>query len=248
MPFRTITISLCLLATITVARPSLAACTDATLTGIYGYYHGRPSGGAGVRIVVGQITADGKGNLSGSFTMSNTGTISTGTFTGSYSVAKNCTGNFTFTSEDATPAHFNIALDDDHRGFQMVQTDAGYTQPGYGLAQTINCGLTGKKQTFATNLIGTLFASSQAEGIVGQIILDGHGNLSGAATISIGGTNSEAPVTGTYSVNGDCLGTAEITPSGFSTMNFNTVVVNEGKEMLLIETDSTTLIEGTAQE
>jgi hypothetical protein len=56
------------------------------------------------------------------------------------------------------------------------------------------------------------------------------------------------PITGTYTENADCTGTAQITPQGFSATNFATVVVNEGKELLLIETDTGTLVAGNAQE
>lgn len=248
MRLRTISISLCLLAIVTLAQPASAVCNNATLKGLYGYYHGRTAGALPLTIVVGQIVADGAGGLTGSFTMSLSGSISTGTFTGSYFIAANCTGGFTFSSEDDSPAGFNIVLDDSHKGFQIIQTDNGFDQPGFGLAQTINCGLTGTKQTFASNLIGTLISTSQAEGIVGRIVLDGHGNLGGTETFSVGGIISVVPVTGTYTVSGDCLGTVQIIPSGFPTENFNMVVVNQGKEMLLIETDATTLIEGTVQQ
>jgi len=118
----------------------------------------------------------------------------------------------------------------------------------FGLAQgTVTCGLTGKKQTLATNFLG-LNSSSQIETIVGQVTLDGKGNISGTETFSIDFSNSKVSVTGTYTQKSDCLGTAQITPKGSSPMNFNTVEVNGGKELLLIETDSGTFLSGTAQE
>jgi hypothetical protein len=249
MRLRTIYLSICLLAIMMAVRPAVAACSNASLNGVYGYYHGRPGGAGNLRVLVGQIIADGNGNLSGSWTMSFNGSISIGTFTGSYLMSANCTGSFQIFGEDISVAHFNIVLDDSHHGFQMIQTDTGFDQPGFGISQgNVSCGLTGKKQTFATNLAGVQIASSAAEGAVGQITLDGHGNISGFETFSVGGTISGAVVTGTYSMNSDCLGMAQITPSGGPTTNFNTVVVNGGKEMLLFETDNTTLIAGTAQE
>jgi hypothetical protein len=39
----------------------------------------------------------------------------------------------------------------------------------------------------------------------------------------------------------------KITPKGSSALNFNTVFVNSGTELLLMETDSGTVIGGTAQ-
>lgn len=222
---------------------------NTTLKGVWGYYHGRPLGTVNVNKLVGQFAADGQGNLSGSWTLNSTGTISTGTFTGTYTVAANCTGTLNFSTEDQSPANYNIVLDADNHGFQMIQSDYGYAQSGFGMAQgAATCGLTGKKQVFATNLLGQLYPSDYIEDIVGQLAFNGEGKISGSATLSIFGTISSVPVTGTYSERADCTGTAQITPAGFSTMNFNTVVVNGGQELLLMETDSDTFVAGTAQE
>jgi len=230
--------------------PAAAACSNATLKGAYGYYHGRPGGSqSGIKGVVGQIVADGQGILTASWTFSMNGAISTGTSSGTYSISSNCTGTLTFNNEDLSPANFSVVLDDAAHGFQMIQTDSGTTQLGFGLAQgTVTCGLTGKKQTFATNLSGILFANSEVEAIVGRLTLDGKGNIVGDEIFSMFGAISEVPVTGTYTQQADCTGTAQLTPSGSATTHFNTVVVNGGKEMLLIETDNNTLITRTAQE
>lgn len=228
--------------------PASATCSNATLKGAFGYYHRKPGGGS-AQGVVGQIVADGQGDLSLSWTLSFNGTISTGTSTGTYAISSNCTGTLTFNNEDLAPANFSVVLDNGARGFQIIQTDSGTAQLGFGLAQgTVTCGLTGKKQTFSTNIGGTLFATSAAEAIVGGLMFDGKGNITGRETFSVHGAISEAPVTGTYTQNADCTGTAQITPAGSATTNFNTVVVNGGKELLLIETDNNTLVIGTAQE
>jgi hypothetical protein len=236
-------------AILTAPVPAVAACSNATLDGVWGYYHGRPLGVSDANKVVGQFTADGRGNLSGSWTLSSTGAISTGTFTGSYVIAANCTGTLTFSAEDQSPANFNIVLDADNHGFQMIQSDNGYAQSGFGMAQgTATCGLTGKKQVFAANLLGVLYPSDDIEDIVGQLVFNGKGKISGTATLSVAGTISSVAVTGTYTANADCTGTVQITPAGFSTMNFNSVVVSGGKELLLIETDSNTFVAGTVEE
>lgn len=245
----TISLSIFLFATMIAAQPAAAVCSNATLFGIYGYFHGRPDGIGGMRAIVGQMLADGQGNLQGSWTMSLNGSITAGTFTGTYSIAKNCTGSLTLINEDFPTADYNIVFDDVHKGFQMIQSDSGTAQPGFGLAQgVVACGLTGKKQIFATNFLGTLTSTSQVDAIVGQLTLDGKGHISGTETFSVGGVITTVSVTGTYTQNADCIGTAQITPSGFPTTNFTTVAVNGGKELLLIETDNNTTVTGTAQE
>ena len=113
---------------------------------------------------------------------------------------------------------------------------------------TVTCGLNGKKQVLAINLFGTLTASGDPAAIVGQLTLDGKGNLSGLETVSIDFSNSSLQVTGTYTQNADCTGTMQMAAKGFSAANFNTVAVNAGKELLLIETDANTLVGGNAQQ
>jgi hypothetical protein len=186
--------------------------------------------------------------------LSAAGTISKGSFTetskNTYSVSSNCTGTLTFKDGDFSPANYNIVLDDNKMGFQMIQTDTDTNQPGFGLAQgNADCGLTGKAQNFATNFL-TLFLSGY-ESTVGQITLNGKGKLSGEETVAVQGTIYDMiPVSGKYSENAECTGTVEITPdnSNLTTMHFNMVVVNAGKELLLIETDPDTLVAGTAQQ
>lgn len=248
MRIRTMTTVILAFATIIVVQPASAVCSKASFNGVFGYFHGRPTGTDTFR-VVGQITADGNGNVSGSWTLGLSGAISTGMFIGTYTIGQDCTGTLTLSNEDQSPAHFNIVLDDSKQGFQMIQTDSGYDQPGYGIAQgTVACELTGNKQTFATNFLGVLYPSLDIEAIVGQLNLDGKGKITGKETFSVFGVISSAPVTGTYTENSDCTGTIQITPEGSSVTNFNTVTVNSGTELLLIETDNNTFVGGTAQE
>lgn len=105
----------------------------------------------------------------------------------------------------------------------------------------------GKKATFALNLTGTVIGTGQVA-YVGQVTFDGKGNLSGSLTASLAGTIVTAAITGTYTANSNCTGTAQITPSGYPTADFNSVVVNAGKELLLIETDSNTIVSGIMQQ
>lgn len=239
-----------MIASMLTATPGFAVCSNATLNGNYGYYHGRTGGSSIDRVVVGQFNADGNGHLSGSWTSSLNGAISSGAFTGTYSVTKDCTGSLTLSDEDLSPADFNLVFDKGAQQFEMIQTDAGTAQPGFGVAEgSSTCSMSGTKKVMATNLVGLLFpAPAQVESIVGQLTLDGNGGITGNETFSVGGTISSLTVTGTYSVSSDCTGTVQITPAGLGVSNFNIVFVGSGREILLIETDPSTLIAGTAQQ
>lgn len=230
--------------------PALAAtCSNANLKGVFGYFHGRP--GVAANIVTGQLTSDGQGNItSASWTWANAnGTVSSGTTTGTYSVSTNCTGTLTLTDEDnsPSPSHFNIYLDAGNAVFQMIQSDQGFDQPGFALAQgTVTCGLSGKELILTTNLVG-LFGGAPADA-VGLVRLNGKGGISGTETSAINFVVTTLAVAGTYTENSNCTGTWQITPTGGTPSNFYTVVVNSGKELLLLQTDANTFAAGTAQE
>jgi hypothetical protein len=219
---------------------SLAICTNANVIGVWGYQVGA---------AVGQFTADGTGNItSGSQTVSQNGVISTQTYTGTYSVATKCTGSLTLNFTGGGTGHANFILDNGKKGAQIIVTDSGTVADGFGLVQgVVTCGLTGKKAIFAATLFGKI-PNTGPIAYVAQLTLDGNGKVSGSGTFDVNGAIVAAPITGTYTENADCTGTLKITPSGLSTLNFNFVVVNLGKEILLIETDNNTIVAGNMQQ
>ena len=240
-------IILLLVSIFAVGSASAATCSDATLKGVYGFIVSGLGGDGTPRAIVGQGTADGKGNLSGTLTKSKDGTILDLTFTATYSVAKNCTGSLTTNDEDGETRHDNFVFENGNKGWQVIQTDSGRVISGFGLAQgAAVCGENGKKQTFAANLNGIVIGVGQVA-YLEQVILDGKGNVTGSGTFSLAGAIYTVPITGTYTENADCTGSAQITPQGYSTLNFNFVVVNVGKEILLVETDTGTIVSGTMQ-
>jgi hypothetical protein len=243
---RTLTAVLLFLGLIMIARPA-AACSKASLKGTYGIAWGWPQelydGNNNEAFVVGQITADGKGNLGGTETVSYENSIQTVSVTGTYTVAANCTGTLSL-----SPDFFNFYLNGSNKGFQMTLTTAGFEAVGFGLPQvSATCALTGKAQRLGLNLVGTIPASSVNKAIIGQLELNGNGDVTGSVSINTNYSNSVATVTGTYTETSDCTGKLQITPAGSSALNFNSVFVNGGKELLLIETDNGTVIGGTAQ-
>jgi hypothetical protein len=245
-PLQTLIAVLLFLGLMAIARPA-AACSKASLKGTYGISWGWPQelydGSGNEAIVVGQITADGKGDLSGTETVSYENSIQTVSVTGTYAVAANCTGTLSL-----APDFFNFYLNGGNNGFQMTLTTPGFEAIGFGLPQVSDsCGLTGKEQRVAVNLVGTIPGSSVNKAIIGQLELNGKGHVTGTVSININYSNSVATVTGTYTEASDCTGMLQITPKGSSALHFNSVFVNGGTELLLIETDSGTVIGGTAQ-
>ncbi|HEV2402021.1 MAG TPA: hypothetical protein VGS27_34135 [Candidatus Sulfotelmatobacter sp.] len=225
------------------ASPAHATCSNATMTGVWGYFVGSS---------IGQFTADGLGNITnGTQTTSSAGVISTQSFTGTYSIGTKCTGSVTLTySNGGGTITANIVLNNGNKSAQIIGTQAGKVSSGFAAAQgTVTCGLTGVKKTLAANIFGKFWSSGASVAYVAQIILNGKGTVSGSGTFDNNGTFTfPATIPGTYTETSTCTGTITMTPAGYSTLNFNFVVVNSGKELLVFETDNNTDIGGTLQQ
>ena len=84
-------------------------------------------------------------------------------------------------------------------------------------------------------------ANSKLTAVVGQIIADGKGGLTGSETISSNGViSSDVALTGTYSIKTTCTGTATITPSGFPAAKYNLTVVSTGKQIEIVDASTGT--------
>jgi hypothetical protein len=217
-----------------VVGSASALCSKASLTGVWGYQVGT---------AVGQFTADGNGNITkGSQVVHHKGTIQTQTFTGTYLVASTCTGSLTLKFTGNVTVTANFVLDNGNKGAQIIDTTPGEFAEGIGVAEGATCGLTG---TFAALLLGKSGTSPIA--YVAQVILDGKGKVSGTGTFDVGGAVHNTPFTGSYAETSNCNGTIQMKPTGVGTLNFFFVVVNAGKELLLVEIDPSASVAGNMQ-
>ncbi|MHB8217841.1 MAG: hypothetical protein ACYDDS_17350 [Candidatus Sulfotelmatobacter sp.] len=226
-----------------------AACSNASVNGVYGITSTGLNGSLQPAASVDQITADGAGNITGSSTKSIDGSIVTFTFTGTYSIAANCTGKATFKNQDGTTEHDNIFLNNNNTGAFLIQTDSNHVQSSVAVAQGLaTCTNLAVKRSYSFEGTGIVIGTGQVA-LAGRLSLNGTGSITGTETLSLNGViSSSLPVTGTYQINADCTGTATITPSGFSPTHLSLVVVNADKEIMAIETDSNTIVTGTFQQ
>lgn len=79
--------------------------------------------------------------------------------------------------------------------------------------------------------------------VVGKITADGQGNLvDGSFTQSLNGVISRGTFTGTYEVNPDCSGSATLNLASGPTAHRDIVIVDDGREVRGISTDSGTVL------
>jgi hypothetical protein len=82
----------------------------------------------------------------------------------------------------------------------------------------------------------------------GHLIADGNGHFSGSETTDDGATiYQNDTVTGTYSINADCSGSATFNLAQDNPLNVDLNLTNNGRMINLIETDDGTQVVGTAQ-
>jgi hypothetical protein len=230
-----------------------ATCSNASMSGAYGFMHGGTAVTGLPTTSVGQIRFDSTtGTFTSVTTASHDGVITTESVPGKYAIAPNCTGKGSF---DLGPGH-DISYVVTSTGWLEFLQFTGATQEGFGVKQgSPTCTIAGVAGSFGFEATGVFVAGAPVTGpvaFIGELELSV--NASGDGVISgyvAGGENgtifafAEEPVTGSYSVATDCTGTATIIPKGRSPLNFSFVIVDGGKEMLAIEMDANTVVSGT---
>ncbi len=223
-----------------------ATCSNASLSGTYGFQHGTTdSNGIPDSAAVTQLTFDSTtGTFTGETTASHDGLIVTVPLTGTYTIASDCTG--TGTPSGGSP--FSIVVTS--KGFLALHALSEGFAVKQGSPTCTNAAVVG---SFGFETTGVFVAGAPVTGpvaFIGQLKLtinpSGEGVIRGRVAGSEDGTFLPfAEVTGSYSVDANCQGTATITPKGQSPLNFSFVVVDCGKEIIAVETDANTVVSGT---
>lgn len=244
--FRTVLIIV--LAGFAVRSATAATCSNASLSGTYGFLHGTTdSSGVPNSAAVSQLTFDPTtGTFTGTTTTSRDGVISTLPLTGTYVVASNCTA--TGTPSGGSP--FSIVITPN--GFLALHLLA----EGFAVKQSAHsCHTDGVQGRFGFEATGVYLAGAPATGAVDfigelkfSVNSSGEGEITGHLATSQDGTYqtfADEPVTGSYTLDKDCTGTTTITPTGQPEMHFSFVVVDCGRELLAVQTDANTVVSGT---
>jgi hypothetical protein len=183
---------------------------------------------------LGIATFDGSGNVSGSFTINTGGTITTDSFSGTYSVKANGSGALSMT--DAQQNKLQLALVINSTGLQFLQTNPTGTavMNGTGTPQGStsfsNATLKGT-YGFGENKWDTTSdpGSSEPDATLGLLTFDGVGKIKASFTDEHKGQVNITSGTGTYSVNSDGSASASVTLSNKRQVTFAVVINSAGK-------------------
>jgi hypothetical protein len=234
-------LGLAVLATLVIVTTTSAdaQCSNATLTGNYGFlfsgfttpthstkgnevpFAGTASG-----------TFDGAGNFSGTVAFSISGKISTNNpYTATYVVNSDCTGSMTSTNGSA---NFSFVIVSGGAEVSFIDIDAGNTWTMDAKPTGSGCSdatLTGNYGFVFTgfNSKRNNRASELPFDVVGVIAFDGAGNISASYTASFDGGifATTTPDAGTYAVNSDCTFTISDTTAGVTWLG---TIVSGGSE------------------
>ncbi len=124
MTFQRIALRVFLLAVVATGPVFGATCTNANLNGVSGFFSDGFDSTGVPGTSVGQYKFDGDGNVSGAFTHSSNGAIQNVTFSGTYSVSKNCTGTLVLNNSKGVTEHHSFVIDDAKKGMQLISTDS----------------------------------------------------------------------------------------------------------------------------
>lgn len=232
------------------------SCGTSVVNGTYFYVLAGTvsSGGQGVPYAeLGELVADGSGNVSGKSFASVNGQPGTYSLAGTYSVQGTCTGSISLTVNSASTTTLTFQVVNSGQGMVVAISNSGEVVAGRAYRQTTG---SGSPQCSNGSLSGTYgylltgFAAESGSSYVysdsGQVTADGNGNLSTASTANVGGGVSNVSGTGTYSVTSQCYGTASVTTQAGAS-NYVFAIVQDGQDVLFLETDSGTTVGGTGQ-
>ncbi len=225
-------------------------CSNSRLTGTY-FYLANGSAISGSQALpfaeLSEFVFDGKGGVTGQAATSDNGTFASFSFAGVYAVQAGCTGTLSLTVNPPAAGPFSFEVEDGGKSLSMAFSGTGAVILGraYQVSTgTVQCGrglLTGSYGFEFTGVSGGLRVAE-----AGQMVSDGDSNLTFGGVLNSNGTTSQFASAGNYSLRGDCSGSVAISnPSGIA--NYAVALVDNGKNILFLETDAGTTVSGKAQ-
>jgi hypothetical protein len=226
-----------------------AVCDPKAFHGVYGFsLAGATTIGGPARpvAVVGRLVVDDSGDLSGISSASFTGLIFGNRVTGKYEAHTDCSVTWTLQDDSGSFQHFAGTLSADGGHVAFRQTDPDGAGNGILLRTMDGCSVSSLAGTFQLTASGRTVdvdtaVDSGPISLRGVLIADGAGNLSAAS-----GPDEPAQAAGMYEVAEDCfVNLALELPADehqAAAMHFRAILVDNGREVLGIQTDPGTVV------
>ena len=229
-----------------------AGCSLATLEGHYIYaYDGfnvmGPTQADRLPFAsAGHETYSGDGEVNGIATTNANGVVTTAAYSGTYTVAPDCSGTTSLTDENGVQTHYTIVIQQNGLVVGYVGTDANVVTAGYESrragrqggcsASTLNGTYIYANDGFETG--GGVSTQRSPFAQAGVEVYKGDGTMSGSVTANSNGEVRQADYDGSYSIDGDCAG--QITSAGADQEPLHFVIYADptGDEFAFVRVDA----------
>ena len=184
-------------------------------------------------VSVGNLTFDGHGAVTGYSSVQYAGFLQGNPTTGQYEAHTDCSISWSLQDDSGAFQHFDGKMTPDLARIEFHQSDPGGPQRGVMLRTPDSCSATTLKPQYHVAISGSF--TPMMEGQESH-----HVAASGTAEVTGGGGmrfdfSSPPTVDGKIDVGSDCVVTIEI--GGDSPMNLRGFLVNDGREILAMQTD-----------
>jgi hypothetical protein len=168
----------------------------------------------------GHETYKGNGEVNGITTTSVNGVVTTVAYSGTYTVAPDCSGTTTLTDENDVTTHYRIVIQPDGLVVGYVGTDSNVVTAGYESRRTTSQGPCSKVTLRGTYIYandgfdtgGGVSTQRSPFSQAGVEVYAGDGTMSGSVTANHNGDVSEVDYDGSYTIDDSCAG--QITSAG----------------------------------
>jgi uncharacterized protein (TIGR03437 family) len=229
-------------------------CTDASLTGSYGLQlGGRQVTSAGVFSSVdegvGTANFDGQGGVT--FTVNTNvsgGPTQQQSYSGTYSIASNCSGTLTANVSSGVTALYSVGVYNVGRNILMSGSDGTYAFNANAAQEASACLVSSLSGDYAYQANGWPFSGAAVAGVVdfsGIFHFDGQGSFTGTSSQIVSGALTTVTQTGTYTVAPGCLGTATYTDSLGKSYNLSLSVTVTGSDLFFTGLGSAVMFGGS---
>ena len=243
---------LCLLlmsAPVFSATTAFALCDPAAVEGVYGFQLSGStaiSGDFKPAVSLGRLVFDGAGKLRGYSSVNFAGYFLGNPVTGIYDVRDDCSVSWSLRDSSGAFQHFSGTVSNDGKKVQFEQTDPGGVKHGTMIKSADACDARDRQKIYTFNITGSTIPMQAGE-VAGTLSLKGLAQVDDNGNVNlIPDRSSDEKAAGTLQVNGDCFAQLDLglplPLPGLSAMKFRAILVDDGRQILGIQTDPGTAV------
>lgn len=215
-----------------------AVCETRNFEGAYGFQLSGDttiSGNPKPVASLGRVIFDGSGKLTGTSSVNFTGYLLGNPVNGTYEFKTDCSLTWSLQDDSGGYQHFSGAITPDLVRVQYRQTDPGGASHGVMVRTPKTCSLATLQKSYTYSISGS--TTPMLPGDAAHAV-ESSGTLAvgEAGKLQIASDAHQPAGTGTATVDSDCMVQMQLS-LGNSSMNFRGVLLNEGREILAIQSD-----------